>query len=165
MSEISYTETAQSILSLDDTRVTDNVLEYVSKIVGLQEKLSNIQQDLSDIDLSLTGYRTQSKLNEINKRYQKINDEVNQVRTVMATKNLSKLDSVSDTDDRDENILDICIREEDIPDAIKRLTETLASVGQQLNSKIIAANSRLGITISVIASVIALSSVIVSLYS
>lgn len=165
MSEISYTETAQSILSLDDTRVTDNVLEYVSKIVGLQEKISNIQQDLSDIDLSLTGYRTQSKLNEINKRYQKINDEVNQVRTVMATKNLSKLDSVSDTDDRDENILDICIREEDIPDAIKRLTETLASVGQQLNSKIIAANSRLGITISVIASVIALSSVIVSLYS
>jgi DNA anti-recombination protein RmuC len=165
MSEGSHVDTAQSLLSLDDDRITDNVLEYVSRIVNLQENLASIQQDLAEIDLSITGYKTQTKLNKINKRYQRVSGNIDDIYKMMTTKKLEILDGISNTDARDENIMDICIRNGDIPDEVKRLKETLSSVGQQLNSKIIAANSRLGMTISVLASGMALISIIVTLFA
>lgn len=156
---------AQSRLSIEDSRITENVLQYVSEIIDAQQTLANIQDDLTDINLSITGYKTQQKLYNINSRYQEVSRSANTLHTVMVTRKLDVLDSISNNDDRDKNILDMCIRNDDISNEIARLENSVASVGQQINSKTIAANSRLGITISLVASGIALLSIVVSLIS
>jgi hypothetical protein len=163
MSKSHHRSTAQSLLSIDDSRITENVLQYVSEIIDAQQTLANIQGDLTDINLSVTGYETQQKLSKINRRYQKVSRSTNTLYTVMVTRNIDALDTISGSDGRDKNILDMCIRNNDIPNEIARLENSVASVGQQINSKTIAANSRLGITISLVASGIALLSIIVSL--
>lgn len=165
MSEISHRSMAQSRLSIEDSRITENVLQYVSEIIDAQQTLANIQDDLTDINLSITGYKTQQKLYNINSRYQEVSRSANTLHTVMVTRKLDVLDSISNNDDRDKNILDMCIRNDDISNEIARLENSVASVGQQINSKTIAANSRLGITISLVASGIALLSIVVSLIS
>jgi len=165
MSEIPHRSMAQSRLSIDDSRITENVLQYVSEIIDAQQTLANIQDDLTDINLSITGYKTQQKLHNINDRYQEVSRSAHTLYRVMVTRKLDVLNSISNSDDRDKNILDMCIRNDDISNEIARLENSVASVGQQINSKTIAANSRLGITISLVASGIALLSIVVSLIS
>ncbi|MCQ4333410.1 hypothetical protein KM295_07940 [Natronomonas sp. F2-12] len=152
---------ARRIIPLPNNNIDEGMLEYAKLIIETRRRLSELRNEVSEIELSITGYNTQSELNNLEQRYQRLNEDIENLHEAMITQNLSSLEQINSTSNTAHNQLLTSIESGDIPMEIERLEQSLMMIGQQINSKTIAANSRMGITISLVATGIAVLSILV----
>jgi hypothetical protein len=87
----------------------------------------------------------------LEQEYRDLNNEVEEIYKVMVTQRLDSLEEIDSADITAQKQLLTAIGEGDIPLEVSRLEQSLMMVGQQINSKTIATNSRMGIAISIVA--------------
>ena len=151
---------ARRIIPLPNKNIDEAMLDYAKLIIEKRRQLSELRNKVSEIELSLTGYKTQSAISELEKEYQKLSSDIEDLHEAMITQNLSSVKEINSASITAHNQLLTSIEEGDIPMEMNQLEQSLMMIGQQMNSKTIAANSRMGITISVVATVIAVISIL-----
>lgn len=149
---------AYRISHIEAEDLSDAVHRFLTYILETERELSELARQVSEISLSRTGYRTQQELDEVAERYHELNTRVDLIHRVMTTQRLGDINGIDSVSFRDKSQLLDCIEEGTIRYEVDRIAQTATRIGQQIDSKTIAANSRMGITISLVAVAIALFS-------
>lgn len=162
MNDAEIRAAAINLAPLDGKNLEDDAIDYLIELIRTAWEVSELRKTVSKVKLTRTGYQTQTELTNIESDYRELIDRVDSLREALFTQRVSSVEGLNSINQTAQNQFLTFIDDGTIPDEIHKVEQSLTMVGQQLNSKTIAANSRMGITISLVAAGIALLSVFAS---
>lgn len=152
---------SHAVLEDSDDDLDPEVKQYMLILERTQREIRDLENRLSGVDLTLTGYDTQQKLEGIQDEYHDLVGTMNQLHEALVTARLRKVEEIDGANQaNDDNFLNY-ISEGKIQPELRWLEASSARFNQQLVGKRSSANARMVLTVSLIAVFIALVSILV----
>lgn len=144
-----------------DSDFKEPFINYVERIFQTRWELMRLRQEITQVPLTLTGYPTHQELEEKEADFQELSQTVENIHDGMVTSNVGAVDGVKGSGPASNQLLDY-INEGTISTEVERLEQTMAQVGQQIESKKNTANSRMVLVASSLAALAAAGSLLVT---
>lgn len=154
--------TAFNILGGDPNDFEEPLVEYAKSIVQTRRRMIRLGKEVSEVSIKWTGWTALNRIRELENEFVDQYGEFESIHEAMAGADLREYQSTGYSGS--EDLLLDQIKEGRIPEEIDRLETTATMITQQLNSKRISANTRLGIAVSVAALTIALASLLIGVF-
>lgn len=154
--------TTINILDGDPNDFPEPLVLYAKNIVQTRRRMTRLGRRVAEVSIKWTGWTALNRIRDLENEFVDRYQDYEEIHEAMATADLRGFQSKGYTES--ENLLLDKIKEGRIPEEVDRLETTATMITQQLNSKRISANTRLGITVSIIALVIAIVSLLVGLF-
>lgn len=160
--EPSVEPTAFNILGGDPDDFPEPLVFYAKNIVQTRRRMTRLGRRVAKVSIKCTGWTALNRIRDLENEFVDRYHDYEKIHEAMAKADLREFQSKGYTES--EDLLLDKIMEGTVPEEVDRLETTATMITQQLNSKRISANTRLGITVSVIALVIALVSLLVAVF-
>ncbi len=144
---------------LDDVYEDPSIREYTSKIVELEQEFAELEKRTSDVSVGYTGLSSSREFTDLERQYQCLVDELMDLRTATLRGSLEPVSFKTDLSPQNHEFERAAMAGE-FDEHLDRLDRLASRTGQRLTSRRTSANTRLGLTISVIAVVLSTISII-----
>lgn len=141
---------------------TDGFQEYFKRIYITRVELMELRQEITQIPLTRSGYRTQRRLGEKERDFQELSQRVQKIHEGMVVGHVEKISTLEGGSGAANAELRQYRQDGTIPDLVDRLEQTMAQVGQQLETKKNTANSRMVLVASGLAATAAFATLLVT---
>lgn len=144
---------------LDEFHEDQAIREYASRISKLEKRLANTEKDITEVSLGYSGLVASREFTFLERRYQDHINELMDLRTAVLLETLEPVDLESNSESQNSSFQQAAVAGE-FDDCLDRLDRLAHRTNQRLTSRRTAANTRLALTISVIAVILSAISII-----